>query len=438
MEPQLILAIERWPLEYQEADPENLKNDTCRLFDTDKDCWRTILLEDVSTFYKDTDVENTTGTINAMVLVSSLVVSSSYICIPPKQRRHIDKILPFLCEEKVASDIDDVHIATGDVGADKTPIRVIEKRQLESLIGYLKHFRIRPLQVFCDSDIAPTDKHCFWLDDINACLVSETESITTNANNAIQVIDSWYGSQNSPTLLPLDVYIAQPDVSTELRLSLDQWRSQGAEIAIQTDNKVGELLAESLWYVKYRQASSESKTPDAIGRQCINLLTGSYRVESSKRTDGKFKHVAIAASLFVALNLFYLVASGFYWQAQADKTYQQSEALYREFFPQDRRIVNIKTQVQNHLGQRASSGSDGVLTLLSDFLPSWEPQKHQIELKSLRYHQQRNELLLELDAQSITQLDQLGQALGDRAELLSANENGSDGASGRIKYKGAH
>jgi len=139
-----------------------------------------------------------------------------------------------------------------------------------------------------------------------------------------------------------------------------------------------------------------------------------------------------------AFNFIYLLGSGLYWQRQADQVQAKNEALYREYFPQDRRIVNIKTQTLNHLHQQSTTSDNGALLLLSELLSSWQEHKRHITLKSLRYQQQRNELLLEIDANSIGRLDQLRQSLGKRAELLSANEDGDRGANGRLKYKGEH
>jgi len=438
MQPQLILAINEWPSSDHSLNTKTANEHTSWILDTQSNCWKTVDLSDIESRYRQEDSAN--GKVSATVFIPSQHVLCSNVAIPKKQQRHLDKILPFLCEEKIASDIDDVHIATGAIQAEKASIRVIEKETLESLLSYFERYDIRALQVFCDSDLVLENENLLWLDSDIACLITNNKSVTTNALNAVTLIDSWYDTQVTDALEPLNVFINSAEPSTEVQLTIDQWRSQNAQIHITTNTAKGATLTESLWLLRerFKQDKPSDSDSDLINPRCINLLSGPYQPQSLESQSGRWRAVVQAACILLAFNFIYLLGSGLYWQRQADQVQAKNEALYREYFPQDRRIVNIKTQTLNHLQQQSTTSDNGALRLLSELLPSWQEHKRHITLKSLRYQQQRNEVLLEVDAKSIGRLDQLRQSLGDRAELLSANEDGDRGANGRLKYKGEH
>jgi len=436
MQPQLILAINEWPSSDHSLNALSAKEHTSWIFEPQSRSWKTVNLSDIESQHLQEGSAN--GKVSATVFIPSQHVLCSNVDIPKKQQRHLDKILPFLCEEKIASDIDDVHIATGAIQAEKASIRVIEKETLESLLSYLQQYDIRALQVFCDSDLALENENLLWLDSDIACLITNNQSVTTDALNAVTLIDSWYDSQVTDALEPLNVFITSAEPSTEVQLTIDQWRSQNAKIDITTNTAKGATLTESLWLLRERFKQDKFSDSDAINPRCINLLSGPYQPQSLESQSDRWRTVVQAACILLVFNFIYLLGSGLYWQHQADQVQAKNEALYREYFPQDRRIVNIKTQTLNHLHQQSATSDNGVLRLLSELLPSWHEHKRHITLKSLRYQQQRNELLLEIDAKSIGRLDQLRQSLGNRAELLSANEDGDRGANGRLKYKGEH
>jgi len=436
MQPQLILAINEWPSSDHSLHASNAKEHTSWILDTQSNSWKTVDLSDIESRHVQEDSAN--GKVSATVFIPSQHVLCSNVDIPKKQQRHLDKILPFLCEEKIASDIDDVHIATGAIQAEKASIRVIEKETLESLLSYLERYDIRALQVFCDSDLVLENENLLWLDSEIACLITNNQSVTTDAHNAVTLIDSWYDAQVTDALEPLNVFITSAEPSTEVQLTIDQWRSQNAQIDITTNTAKGATLTESLWLLRERFKQGKLSDVDVINPRGINLLSGPYQPQSLESHSGRWRAVVQAACILFAFNFIYLLGSGLYWQRQADQVQAKNEALYREYFPQDRRIVNIKTQTLNHLQQQSTTSDNGALRLLSELLPSWQEHKRHITLKSLRYQQQRNELLLEIDAKSIGRLDQLRQSLGNRAELLSANEDGDRGANGRLKYKGEH
>jgi len=492
MQSQLFIALEQWPapsnaVESAATQGVSARNsesahrseeNSDRNFDskslpcwvqTPKNGWVATQLEAVeSTWKRDqtdkSDLDRSTvqeieknseeklETLTATVLLLSPSVVSSTLQVPKKQQRHLSTILPFLCEEKVATDIEEVHLCTGSIDHDKVPIRLIEKRQLTQLIDLLDNHNIQANRIVCATDLFETDCANVWLDKQRMIFCTETEAIVTAASNASTLLNRWYMDQdqkiqssnqageksNSATevgkhdrqLSSLMVSCPESALSSELQLTLDSWKSQGASIELQPISEHADRLV-----VLDKLLENENETMDRAANQGINLLTGDFKPKAATRKSNTWSPLIKVASLFLAINIVYLLGSGFYWQYKTEQTQKDTETLYREYFPNDRRIVNIKRQTENHLRRADFQGDSGLITRLNRFVHAWG-QQTQLTLRSLRYHQQRDELILDVEAQSIGQLDALQQSLGKQAELLAANEEGANRARGRLKLKG--
>lgn len=372
--------------------------------------------------------------VGVTVLIPSHYVLSSCIEVPKKQQRHLETILPFLCEEKIANDLDDAHIATGAMGqpTNKVAVRIIDRRLLERLLSFFESHKIRVQKLFSQNDLISVSENKFFIDTEFASLRTINESITTDAANAVSVIDSWYNIQTSDQLESLELSSPLDELSTSMQLTIDQWRSQGASIIVEL-NSSNAPYSDGYWD---RTRNNQETGFDLTASKGIDLLCGDFQPKAIHSKTSHWQSLVQVAGLLLALNLAYLYGSGLYWQSRAQTIHDNSRALYREYFPQDKRIINIKTQTLNHLNRQTDTVDAGALKLLTEFLPGWQAHKQSIRLKSLRYQQLRNELLLEVEATSIDHLDQLQQSLGDRAELLSANKDSDRGARGRLRFKG--
>ena len=174
---------------------------------------------------------------------------------------------------------------------------------------------------------------------------------------------------------------------------------------------------------------------ESAQHRAINLLQGRFAQPGRNTGSGNWRPFAIAAGVLIVLNLVYLLGSGFYFKQRSNSLHGASVELYRSYFPDDRRIINIRTQTRNHLNQAGGSGDSDFMQLLQAFVAPWRETRDQIKLNSLRYNQARGELLLDMEARSIEQLDKLRVGLGQQAELLSASEN-ENGVRGRIRLHG--
>jgi general secretion pathway protein L len=110
----------------------------------------------------------------------------------------------------------------------------------------------------------------------------------------------------------------------------------------------------------------------------------------------------------------------------------QTEQQFRQWFPEETRIVNLRRQVEAHL--KPEGGGDMIaLSLLSRVGPAL--QQAQLVAQSVRY--QNDQLELEISAGNLAVLESLRQQLsqqGLKAELGAVNSVGSE-VSGLIKVQ---
>lgn len=384
------------------------------------------------------DLPSANGEREVYVFVPSLHILSTEVQAPKKQHKHLAQILPFLCEDKLACDLEDVHIAPGEIRGEAVSVRIIQKELLDDLLLKFKVLGITPRGVYSDSEPLMTLSHqasskhttpLLWMDKERCLLVHQQQILNLQSSQAVQVLSSL------KELTPEEILLYRsPTLDTaEINLLLEELRSQGCTIQ---ETALSQTPSDT---EPHKNALVSSYAQYGIGvtpQSYSNLLTGAYAPPRKTTHSIRWQSLALAASLLIGLNLVYLLASGLYFDLRAQKLQAGSEQLYREYFPQDRRIINIRTQTKAHLDKGSQQQGDGFLSLLGQLLPSWEQHKQNLQLKSMRYNSQRKEILIDLESKNISQLDSLQQTLGSRAELLSANEDSSRGVRGRIKFQG--
>ncbi|WP_237061517.1 MULTISPECIES: type II secretion system protein GspL [Microbulbifer] len=168
-----------------------------------------------------------------------------------------------------------------------------------------------------------------------------------------------------------------------------------------------------------------------------NLLVGDYRpVGSADESSWWIKPLKVAAACFV-LQLMLFLAGGAYYSWQAGQQDAQARALFAELFPNARAGADVRRQIQGYLNQ-AGNGGAGFARQVTTLSQAWEQHRGEpLQLQSLRFDGNRGEMVIQLQAASLGELDGFVGRLSSgqyRAELLAANEL-EDGVSGRIRLR---
>lgn len=349
------------------------------------------------------------------------------VVLPGKQAKHLKQALPFLIEEKLSIDADAMHFCAGPrLEGNRYNVIAIEQEKLSLLLSLLKGAEIEPSQAFGDAQLlVPSELYI----GRQRSLLSLTsgESIAVESDDLELLLNSAFNNEDAldSTEIPELTVNYEVALSSELELqlqALDTAQSAQVHIASSATGFTSLLL----------ERASKNNT--------VNLLQGDFVAKKKKaQSQVNWKPFAVAASLILALQLGYFAASGVYFNTQADTAAADTEKLYRQYFPQDRRILDIKRQAQAHLRGSNSSSGKGFTPMLSAFGESWKNTDNTaLKIEQLRYNSKRSQMTLEVQAKSINQLDTLQRDIskqGIKAELMSANESDS-GVRGRLQLGG--
>ena len=174
-----------------------------------------------------------------------------------------------------------------------------------------------------------------------------------------------------------------------------------------------------------------------LGR-AINLLQGDF---SRKERIGKFfrpwRVTAILALIWFVLEWGMMVYEGVRLEGEEERLKAQVETLYKQAFPDARKVIRPKIQMERKLQELRGGGGakGGFLNLLSSTGVALQQHKN-ITLKSIRY---KNGVLdVELQTPSLQMIDQLKQQLtqdrGLDVEIQSAQQR-DNLVEGRLNIK---
>ncbi len=335
-----------------------------------------------------------------IVIIPGSMVFLGHAQIPSRNRQRILSALPFMLEDQLVSDIDQLHFALGerdDNGIVNTA--VIEKKIMDTWLARLRSFDIEPdilvPDILC---LEQTPGHWALFQDQNHSLLRtgaqsgaaiDNENLTTiteifleeAGENAPDTIDCFYREVQPAPLIGLDDTV-------EL-----------SEQAINEDP------------LSFLARGYNENT-------VINLLQGAY---SRREQLGKLWRPWIPA---LALLTILIITNGGmtiadYFQLSKTETLltKNIEKIYRDTFPDARRVVNPKVQMQRHL-TALRSGDSGLNSDFLDILKSGGKaisNTKELELQRFSYREGRLDIALIIN--DLQALDQLKQRLIDDARL---------------------
>ena len=369
--------------------------------------------------------------IRVIILVSGERVLTTEIDVAPNHARHIKKALPFMVEEQLAEDIDDVHLALPpNAGVGKNHISVVSHQELIHWLELLYSVDLEPYMIAPEFMFLPNPES-----DLR---------ILFDRERALIQYDQYAGTVVELDNLDiyLQLYCQSVDKTDTLKFSLmasdEDERGKEALTNFSASLKENEPAA-AINTQLYRESVFSVLAVMAIKSmgQALNLLQGGYRVRTeSQQTFMKWRPVAAVVALFVVCQLALFVGSGLWYQSRASDVKADSISLYRKLFPSERRVVNPKLQFQSHMNESQSMDFSkqflGLLQIVSSDLPAKD-----MRLRNLRFDASAGRLMLEVDAKTIDQLESYKSSLvesGVQVELLQA-EKQDHGVSGRLRVE---
>lgn len=348
---------------------------------------------------------------NLVVIVPTEHVLAVSCDVPGRSIGQIRRALPFVVEEFVATDIDGMHLAHAAIRrGHPTRVQLIARSFVEDWLTCLRELGLNPGYLVADAELLPTEAGTasVLLDHQTALIRTKDQAASVDRENLILAVSALEVERlHFVHGTPTDLERGQLDPELEVQLP-------------------DEHYAAALTYF----AASWRK-----GAERLNLLQGPFTpVRPASASFGRWRAVASLAGIWVLVGFISMIAQGFWAGSRASALEASSEDLYRELFPAEQRIVNVRRQMQQKLGQSAG-GSAGFTTFLG-----WLAQgvDRTTGVLSLTYTDARDELAADLLLGNYDELEKLKQKLAQmdvRVEITSAEQQ-SGGVRARIRLLG--
>ncbi|MGC9551702.1 type II secretion system protein GspL [Vibrio metoecus] len=323
-----------------------------------------------------------------LLAASDLILSS--VEIPPGATRQLENMLPYLLEDEIAQDVEDLHFCVLSKSRETADVVGVDRLWLRACLDHLKACGFEVKRVLPDVLAIPQPEPglaAMQLGDEWLVRKSATQGIAVDAQwLSLLAASDWVKQEDE--FLPLQAFTPLP----ELALAETQvWRNEPSGLVMQ-------LL-----------------TQEALSNN-INLLTGSFKPKSSwLRHWQVWRKVAVAAVLFVAVSISYSLFQSHQYEAQADAYRAESERIFRSLFPDKQKIPTItylKRQMSDEMARL--SGGSSVGSVLKWLSPLPEALKGvNLQVQSIKFDSNRSEIRLEATGrdfqgfeQARTQLEQ--------------------------------
>ncbi|MCY9826655.1 type II secretion system protein GspL [Vibrio chagasii] len=297
--------------------------------------------------------------------------------IPKGAARQFDSMLPFLLEDEVAQDIEDLHLTILDKDATHATVCGVEREWLKQALDTFREANIIFRKVLPDTLALPLEEQ-----GISALQIDQHWLLRQSNYQAVSINEAWLpmflqsdwvalgDEEQSPTIFS---YTALPSDDDQQQSGIE-WQAKPAELVMS-------LLSQ--------QAITSG----------VNLLTGTFKTKSSFSKYWRvWQKVAIAACLLVAVIVTQQVLKVQQYEAQAEAYRTESERIFRSVLPGKQRIPTVsylKRQMNDEAKKYGGSGDGDSLLGWLALLPETLGQVKAIEVNSIRYDGNRSEVKLE-------------------------------------------
>lgn len=331
-----------------------------------------------------------------IIWLSGELVTFTKVTIPKGQQRHLQRILPSLLEDNLATDIEQLHFAVGGISdSGMVNVAVIEQNILGDILQQFFQANIRPQAILPDSLAIPLlGEECSLSVNDGIC------QLRTSSQSAYV-----FDTQNLATLLPM--MISNPAQNISLYIA-DKQRNT---LSITQPYDWKDIAIDKL-----------AQIPDKAV-MAINLLQGGFSPQSGLQKHWlQWRSVAVLAMVALVVQLA-TVGMEIIQLNKQTKTYKiEIEKVFHSAFPDERRIVNAKAQMSQRLSKlQSQQGGAGFLMLLQQIAPALQQTKG-ISLTRISFERRLGEMRIDISAQNYSQLEQVKKAiskLGFNVELGS-------------------
>ncbi|MEZ9820989.1 type II secretion system protein GspL [Shewanella sp. 10N.286.45.A1] len=321
------------------------------------------------------------------VLVPASSITLTAVDLPEKGQRQAIKALPFMLEENLAQDVEELHFVVGPREGDALNIAVVAHEQMQNWIEWLAEAGLKAKCIVPDCLALPLAE-CDWA----AITFGQEILLRTGQGSGVSLEQEWLEIA-LPQLLPDSEEATTVAGYTELALA-------GTDIKAQPLDLPMLVLARGMLNAP------------------MNLLSGVYQ---PKREYGK--HLSLwrnAAIVFAVVVVLALVNKGLnihQMNAKADVVRLQSEQIYKQVVPGSSRVVNLRAQMDSYVRKMQGGGSGTeFFTMLEGTQAAFE-QVQDLKPTTLRFDSNRGELRMQIKAKNYAQIEKFKEIISRTYKL---------------------
>lgn len=319
------------------------------------------------------------------------------VALPTTKARWLEKALPFAVEELLAEDVDLFHLTVGEALSDGRH-RVYAVRR-DWLAGWLALCGASaPQRIEVDADLLGSD-----------------------GTQLLCLGERWLLGGSGEVRLAV-----QAEQWPQVRALCPQpWVAHLAEGAPRLEgvDELHEVAQPYAWLARHHGG---------------NLAQGSFARREASAGLGHWRLALALVGIWVTLQWGFNLAQGWRLQSEAEHYASANEALYRELFPDDNKLINLRAQFDQHLSESSGSGQNLLLGLLDQAARAINAEGAQVRVEQLDFNAQRGDVALNLQAQDFAALERLRERLleGGMAVQMGSASREESGVSARLVIGG--
>lgn len=347
---------------------------------------------------------------SAWILLPGSKISARRLHYSEKEKKHLQKILPYQLEDALIDDIDDLHFALSTPKDGDVTLAYVNREWMTELFSALADIGIEVSHCVSVPALLPTQtqsENTLWslglYDQELWIKPNGHDAFSVNAANALAALHLALATQAQDKVIQFELYSDSHDGIERLKSWVE---------AVKPDAILLEEVREP-WQLDYQS-------------DAINLCQGDFAQRLP--LDRWWKAWRTTAILFAVSFVVYLAVTLLHigqLKSQNQEIARSLEAEARKVIPQGR-LVNIERQVAALVPAGQQQGSTKAVQLLSIALPVIG-EFDKVEVKGIAFAQENGELNINLQADSFSVFDQIAAKINDqgyRAEILSANAQG--------------
>jgi len=349
-----------------------------------------------------------------IVLVPGIDILLTGAVVPSRNRQRIMSAIPYMLEEQLATDVDDLHFAIGRRDANgRISTAVVGRNRMDDWLKRLRDVGIEPDMVVVETLALPLEPEGWTLfreSDVTLLRTGEQSGLATD-------------SANLEMMLPLLLTEGQDTKPAQIRWI--ECNNGGSILPMDLSEFGIEVVSEA-----YARTALEFFAEHFNENETINLLQGAYsRREQLGKLWRPWRPAAAMLVLLMVLHGGMTISDYLDLRKERQMLSEHIDKIYLDTFPDARRVVNARAQMEDRLAKLRSGStraSNGFLDLLSGSGNSLK-RTDGLELQRISYRDGQFDLAIVI--QDLQGLDQLKQRLstqsGYAVEIQSATARGN-------------